>query len=278
VGVGEEDFLSVKSLHTCDFLEDPSIAFQDMNLEEVEMAGIANPGPLDREKGIIYPPNIDKEKVKIRDLFGNYLDEFFLINDCTAGVVGEYVYGDDPPPDMVYVTISTGIGGGVITDGRSLEGSCGNFAEIGHLVVGGERKCSCGGEGHWESYCSGANLPEFAEEITSEDFENTHSVFDAYDKGDEGAEKVIALMRSYNAKGIANLINAYDPELVVFGGSVALNNFGVVVEGLEEEIQKEVLSRLPEMRPASLGERSVLYGLLAICRQEGPCTSIAGLK
>lgn len=267
IGVGEQEFEMAKKVDTTDFLSDPSSFLEDIPLEEVELAGIANPGPLDREKGVIFPPNIPKKKVEIKKLMEESLEKFFLINDCSAAVVGEYVFGDRSASTMVYITISTGIGGGVISDGKLLEGWHGNFAEIGHLNVGGYRECGCGGEGHWEAYCSGENLPGMTKSLTGEDFEDAREVFSEFKEGNEAAGEAVRKMRAYNAKGIANVVNAYNPELLVFGGAVVLNHPDIVIGGLEEKIKKNALCDLPRIEISSLGERSVLYGLLALCRQ-----------
>jgi glucokinase len=91
-------------------------------------------------------------------------DRVYLHNDTDAGAIGERFYRDDPPTDMVYLTISSGIGAGVFVGGDLLVGANGNAGEVGHITVdaAGTMTCRCGTPGHWEAYCSGHNVPRYA--------------------------------------------------------------------------------------------------------------------
>jgi glucokinase len=128
--------------------------------------GIGSMGPLDLAAGTVeQPPNLPVERVPLRgpvaELVGG---EVYLHNDTTAGVIGERYYGQRVPDDIVYLTISSGIGAGVAVDGRVLRGWDGNAGEVGHFVVDpdGRLTCGCGRPGHWEAYCAGENVPRFA--------------------------------------------------------------------------------------------------------------------
>ncbi len=264
VGIGERGFEFITKIKTDKFLDEPNL--EELPMDDIKKAVIAVPGPLDRENGVIYPPNIPDKKVDMVELLSSDIDTFFLVNDCSAGVVGEYVFGDVRASNMVYITISSGIGAGVIIEDNLIEGRMGNFAEIGHIKVGGDRRCGCGGEGHWESYCSGDNLPEFARELTGKEFKDSEELFLKYREANSAAKKTIEKMKEYNAAGISNVVNAYNPEVIVLGGGVAVNHPEVITSDLESMLEKDVICEMPEIAVASLDDRSVLFGLLAFCQ------------
>ncbi|MDD4255836.1 MAG: ROK family protein, partial [Methanofollis sp.] len=128
--------------------------------------GIASAGPLDLAAGgIVRSPNMAFPEVPLRDP----LEERFglpvlLLNDCRAGALGERWQGAGRGVEnLVYVTLSTGIGGGAVVNGRLLLGRSGNAGEVGHLFVDAEYGCvcGCGYPGHWEAYASGTGMPHF---------------------------------------------------------------------------------------------------------------------
>ncbi len=98
-------------------------------------------------------------------------DEVYLHNDTNAGVIGERFHASRNPDDMVYITISSGIGAGVCCDGEIIDGWDGNAGEVGHCVVDprGRLTCGCGHDGHWEAYCSGNAIPDYARLLAEDD-------------------------------------------------------------------------------------------------------------
>ncbi len=130
--------------------------------------GVGSIGPLDLAAGTVErPANLPGvERIPLRgpvaELVGG--GDVFVHNDSTAGAIGERYYSERTPDDMVYLTISSGIGAGVAVDGRVLRGWDGNAGEVGHYVVepDGDLVCGCGQSGHWEAYCSGDNIPRHA--------------------------------------------------------------------------------------------------------------------
>ncbi len=263
IGTGDRDLESCTRVRTDEFLTEPSM--EDLPVDDIDKAVIATPGPLDREKAVIYPPNIPGKKIDMNELLSPNLKHFFLVNDCSAGVVGEYFFGETSASDMVYITISSGIGAGVIIGDNLIEGRMGNFAEVGHLKVGGDRRCGCGGKGHWEAYCSGNNLPNFAYDLTGKKFKDAEELFIRYKQGDTSAKKAVQKMKEYNAAGISDVVNAYNPELIVLGGGVAVNNPDLITSGLKSMLERDIVCEMPEIVTASLEDRSVLFGLLAFC-------------
>lgn len=136
-------------------------------LASIAGMGVATPGPLDYRTGIIYaPPNLPGwEQVPLRDLFlQQYTLPVYIENDAHTAALGEYMFGAGQGcKNMVYLTISTGIGGGVILDGKLLEGANGTAAELGHMSIDwrGER-CSCGNLGCLEYLASGTAIARMA--------------------------------------------------------------------------------------------------------------------
>ncbi|MEM3936600.1 MAG: ROK family protein [Thermofilaceae archaeon] len=246
--------------------------------------GIGSIGPLDMRRGIIVrAANLPLENVPIVEPIKQALGvPAYLVNDCVAAVIGERFFGAGRGhDDLVYITISTGIGGGIYVNGHLLLGKDGNAHEIGHMVIDSEGKlvCGCGKRGHWEAYSSGSGIPKLARliaerrpelfrmsvlaskglsEITSKD------VYDAAKRNDPFAVAVVEEAQRYNAMGVANVINVYDPSLITIGGSVALNNVDLVIRPLERLVSEYAVNRIPEIRATQLGDDIGLYGAIAL--------------
>lgn len=256
-----------------------------VNPASLEAVGIGTVGPLDHAAGAaVDPPNLDGvERLPLRaaivDLVGH--DRVVVENDAVAGLVGERAAMDDPPPDLVYLTLSTGVGAGVAVDGHVLRGRAGNAAEVGHLVVEPDgRRCGCGGRGHWEAYAGGAALPDLARETGETTGLSTDlplddagldapAVFAAADQGDPLAERVIERLLEATAVGVADLVAAYAPALVLIGGSLALENRARLIDPLRGRARPWTLRGVPSIRPAALGGDAVLRGALELARTGG---------
>ena len=185
---------------------------------------------------------------------------------------------DDPPDDMVYLTLSTGIGAGVAVDGQVLRGWGGNVGEVGHFVVDpeGDRTCGCGRAGHWEAYAAGANVPDYARSLAEEFQGETDLPLDADDftaedffelaGSDVFADLLVHRIARWNAQGIANLIHAFAPSIVSIGGSVALENPDLVIDPIRDRLPPLITTRVPEIRETPLGNDAVLDGALELAR------------
>ncbi|HVB75365.1 MAG TPA: ROK family protein [Ktedonobacteraceae bacterium] len=148
-----------------------------VTLASVTGIGVATPGPLDNRTGILHsPPNLPGwERVPLRAIFqqqfAQYQFPIYIENDANTAALGEYMFGAGRGcSDMVYMTISTGIGGGVIIGGRLLEGASGTAAELGHMSIdrnGG--RCNCGNLGCLEYYASGTAIARVANEAIAAD-------------------------------------------------------------------------------------------------------------
>ncbi|MEF8873565.1 MAG: ROK family protein [Candidatus Thermoplasmatota archaeon] len=269
VGILEKEFKSIERMETKSFLEAREKKIREWSRRgDIDEVAIATAGPLGEEKKVIVPPNLPQNRIPIGKEFQTHFDKVEMINDCHAGALGEYVYGSSGVEDLIYLTISTGIGAGVIADGELIQGWNGNFAEVGHMKIAEHGECGCGALGHWEALCSGKNLPGLAESMTGESIDDTEQLFQEYRQGNENLEPLIEKVQEYNAIAISNLINLYNPESILIGGSVGLNQFDLIIEEENEIIERNAINEVPGIRKASLGDEAVLAGLKAICRGE----------
>jgi glucokinase len=245
---------------------------------ELRAVGIASIGPLDLAAGgIDGPANLPDGMGfvpltgPIEHLIGS--DQVHLHNDTSAGVIGERFHSDRNPDDMVYLTISTGIGAGICLDGHVLGGWDGNAGEVGHLTLDpeGRMRCGCGQPGHWEAYCSGTNIPRYAEQLhdgtetalpLGDPAFDAASVF-AHAGADPLADRVVERVAHWNAHGVANVVHAYAPLVVRIGGAVALENPERVVAPVRERLPELVMGNVPEVQLATQGDDAVVQGALA---------------
>jgi glucokinase len=254
--------------------------------EDAVACGIAAIGPLDLREGTVEDPANLPDSIDRIPLTGPLsvlleTDRVYLHNDTNAGVIGERFHSDRNPDDMVYVTISTGIGAGVCVDGNVLSGWDGNAGEIGHMTLDpqGFVTCGCGKDGHWEGMCSGKNLPHYARRLHEEDPVDTvlpvedpdFSAKDIFDhvEDDEFARHVVNQFNHWNAMGIASIIQAYAPIVVYIGGAVALRNPEHVVDPVREVMDDMVMINVPDIRLTELGDEVVVKGALASAMTAG---------
>ena len=239
--------------------------------DSLTAVGVGSIGPLDHAAGVADdPPNVAAERIPlVGPLEAHCGTDVVLLNDCVAGAVGERFFAGGGP-NLVYVTLSTGVGAGAIVDGRPLRGSRGNAAEMGHVVVEpGGRECGCGGAGHWEAYAGGRAVPAFARELVRAEDVNTEldlEDLDAqviFEAEDPLAERVRERLGSYNALGVAATVHAFDPAAVVLGGAIAVNNPDAVLEPVREQLPDLLAVDAPPVRLASLGDEAVLKGAIA---------------
>ncbi|MBB6647048.1 ROK family protein [Halobellus ruber] len=248
--------------------------------ESVTAAGIGAIGPLDLAEGAVENPANLPDSIDRIPLTGPLsvlldTDQVYLHNDTNAGVIGERFYSDRNPDDMVYLTISSGIGAGVCVDGHVLTGWDGNAGEVGHMTVDpqGRLTCGCGHDGHWEGYCSGNSIPRYAEYLhdaapvetalpMDDPSFSAADVFD-HDGTDDFATHVVDQVAHWNAMGVANIVHAYAPLVIYVGGAVALNNPERILEPIRERMAGMVMSNVPEIRLTTLGDEVVVKGALA---------------
>lgn len=267
------------------FLDQLAIMAQGVcggDLSQVKGIGIAMAGRLRVAEGILaYSPHTSLREVRVCDVLGERLRaSVTMLNDNLSAAYAEAFLGAGKGyRNQVYVGIGTGIGGGVMADGRLLIGKEGNAHEMGHMIIDmeGRLPCSCGGRGHWEAYTSGSGLPNFARLLkgryggpqgtplfrqVGESSAGAKDVFDAARAGDKFAGFVIGEAAKVNAMALANLADLYDPSLIVMGGGVAIKNKELVIDRASELIEGYSFNTAPGVAVAEFGADAPLKGAL----------------
>ncbi|MDD1664369.1 MAG: ROK family protein [Methanomicrobiales archaeon] len=239
--------------------------------------GVSAAGPIDHRLGsVIRPPNLPFREIPLAGPLGAEFGlPVRLANDCHAGVLGEVIHGAGAGcNNLVYITISTGIGGGVICNGRLVLGRDGNAAEIGHFHVDNRYglPCGCGGTGHWEAYASGRYIPGFFKrwcdlkgQMPGEiDTSSAEGIFAAARRGDPAALGFMKALGEINGRGVSDVIVAYDPSRIILDGSVVLKNEDLILSNLLPSIDRFL--PLPDIRLTALDGLAPLYGASVIAR------------
>lgn len=264
-----------------------------LRAEGVRTAGVASIGPIDSRRGVIeLAPNVAgrPRSIRVADALREELGvaEVYMANDCNAAAYAEhFARASEGVGDLLYVTVSTGIGGGAVLEGRPVLGRKGNAAEVGHSVIdpSGYMRCGCGGAGHWEAYCSGRNIPAFARRL-AEDGEvprgsglyrlvtggdaDTRQVFELYRTGDEASRPFFSRLAVLMAAGLSTAINLFSPDVLVLGGAVYLGNEDFFAAEVIPRLKGFLMLQEPRIERPRFGELSPLMGgaLLAIRRVE----------
>ncbi len=207
--------------------------------EEVKAIGIGIPGIMDQRTGIVpLCTNLNWHGVPILEEMKKYTDvPVYVDNDATVAGLAESVKGVSAGcSDSVFVTLGTGVGGGIVIGGKVFSGAHGVASEIGHMTtVDGGELCSCGNRGCWERYASATALIREGRKLCAEnpacalmyavdgDPEKITAkhVIDLAKAGDPGCSALFANYVHHLAVGMRNLINLYDPEVIVLGGGVS---------------------------------------------------------
>ena len=246
---------------------------QAMEASGVDIAavGIGCGGPLDSTAGILIAPlhlpgwtNVPV----VEFASAEFRVPAVLDNDATAAAAGEHRFGAGRgTSNMLYVTVSTGVGGGVILDGRVFRGRTGNGGELGHVTVDWHgRFCKgCGRRGCLEAYASGTSIAERAREAGLA-VESASAVAAAARSGDAIAERVWAETCEALACGVASIANVFEPERVVIGGGVSREGeqlLGPVRERVRAEVIEPVARSL-EVVAAELGDTVGVVGAAAV--------------
>jgi len=210
------------------------------DIKDVKSVGIGSPGVSNDEKGIlVYANNLDNfVNAPLREEIQKYIDlPVFLDNDANCAALAESVAGAAKGfTNSITITLGTGIGGGVIIDGKIYAGFNYSALELGHTVIemGGEQ-CTCGRKGCWEAYASAtglirqtkraaqANPDSLINKLVNNDLSkiDAKTAFDAARQGDKTGREVVDKYIYYLAEGIINVINTFAPEVLVIGGGVS---------------------------------------------------------
>ncbi|MCM8711793.1 ROK family protein [Clostridium sp. SYSU_GA19001] len=251
--------------------------------EEVKAIGIGSPGPLDAKSGIIITtPNLPFKNFKLVEPIAEKFNiPTYLDNDANVAAIGEYMLGAGKgTTNMVYVTVSTGVGGGAILNGKIYRGSTSNALEVGHTTVlpNGPR-CNCGNYGCVEALASGTAIGRQAKEAVESGLETSlknyekvtsYEVFKEAEKGDKVSKEILDRSLGYLGIGIANIISSFDPEMVVIGGGVSKGG-QIVFDKVKEVVNERCFKAMAEsckIVPAALGTDAGVIGAVALALLE----------
>ena len=222
--------------------------------DNIKGVGMGIPGSIDSKEGvIIYANNILFENVPIVKLFNEEINIPTIIdNDANAAGLGEMIFAnEDGYKNLVFITLGTGVGGGIIIDGKIYSGNKGVGAEVGHMsIMVDGRQCNCGNIGCWETYASATalisdtkakmekNPDSLMNKIAKEDGRVTgRTAFKARRLGDKAASEVIDDYVKYVGTGLGNLGNILRPEAILIGGGIS-NEGEYFIDMLQKYINK----------------------------------------
>ena len=255
--------------------------------DSVAGLAVAAPGPLDPKAGIIFSsPNIPGwVNFPLRKI----LEDRFHIpvelgNDANMATLGEWQYGAGRGHHhMIFMTISTGIGGGVIDDDRLVLGHRGLATELGHVTLIPEGPmCGCGQRGHLEALASGTAIARYVSEqlklnypssLKSIQYPSAKDISLAAQNGDALAIEALARSGSYIGQALANYLHIFNPTVVVFGGGVTLSG-NYLLDPLRKSLARHVMSPAYlidlQIKTGELGDDAGLLGALALVRSLHP--------
>lgn len=208
-----------------------------LTLDDIEAVGIGCPGTVDNSRGVVlYSNNIVMQNVPLAEEFKKHIDvPVALENDASAAAYGEYITMDKKVDTFLFVTLGTGVGGGIIINGKIYSGFNFSAGEIGHttIVVDG-KQCTCGKKGCWEQYASVTALVAQTKKMMKEHPESImhdwvkekgrisgRTAFECAKRGDKAAIEVKNQYIRYVAEGISNMVNIFQPEMLVIGGGIS---------------------------------------------------------
>ena len=234
---------TIKERHWSEIIKDMAalslkvLAESGHTLEEVKAVGIGCPGSIDKKNGVVvYSNNIVMDHVPMAEEIRKYIDlPVFLENDANAAALGEYAIYGEGVSSYVFMTLGTGVGGGIILDGKVWSGFNGAGAEIGHqsLVFNG-KPCTCGRRGCLEAYASVTALIAQTKEAMEQNPDsmmvqwaedhgkvNGRTAFECAKAGDPAAIAVRDRYIEYVAEGICSIVNVLQPEILSIGGGIS---------------------------------------------------------
>ena len=249
----------------------------------IKSIGIGSPGPLDVKNGIIIEnSNLPfKNFAIVKTIKETYDLPTYLDNDANVATLGEFMFGAGKGTEnMIFITASTGIGGGAVLNGKLFRGATGNALEVGHMTVSTEGpRCGCGNVGCAEALGSGTAIGKRAKEAvlsnvktSLKNYDNVTSkeVFKEAANGDRVAKKILNTSLTYLGIAVANTITNFDPEKVVVGGGV-VNGGEIVLETIKNVVEERCLNAFVEscsIEKAVLGGKAGVLGAAALAITE----------
>ena len=252
----------------------------NLTIDDIEWIGVGTPGIANSSTGIIeYSNNLGFRNTPMVKYIQETIDKpVYIENDANAAAYGEFVAGAAKGArNAVCITLGTGVGGGIIIDGKIYSGSNFGGAEIGHTVIEVDgAQCSCGRKGCFEAYSSATGLIRMTKEAMAEHPDSimaksaeekgkvtARTSFDCMRAGDKYAKSVVDKYIKYLAAGITNTINIFQPDVLCIGGGVC-NEGDPLLLPMKELVQKEVYTKNSEKNTeiviAKLGNDAGIIG------------------
>ncbi|GIW29013.1 MAG: glucokinase [Meiothermus sp.] len=231
----------------------------------VQAIGLGTPGPLDFKRGRIkFAPNIanftDFPIVELLEQATGY--KVYMENDANAAALAEHKLGAAQGAEStLYMTVSTGVGGGFVWGNKVLRGVNGQGGEIGHITMQpGGPLCGCGLDGCLEALATGPAMERMALASFKREM-STRELFALFQQGDPRASRIVLQAASWVGIALASLVKCYDPEVIVLGGGVALNAGPAYLEEVQRSYQRYMENWItPPLHLAKLGSEAGLLG------------------
>ena len=260
-----------------------ALATEILGGKKPDRIGISCGGPLDSKKGVIMsPPNLPTwDNFPICDIIENYFGTRpALQNDANAGAVAEWKFGAGKGfSNIIFMTFGTGLGAGLILDGRLYDGTNGNAGEVGHIRLMDDGPIGFGKNGSFEGFCSGGGLAQLGKMLAEEakakgitplycksDEISAKTIAEAANMGDETAIAVYNLCGKMLGKGLSIIIDILNPQRIIIG-SVFTRSENLLRDSMQSEIEKEALSISAEVCkvvPSMLSEKIGDYAALGV--------------
>ena len=255
----------------------------NIDIADVRAIGIGCPGTIDSKNGIVnYANNLQWKEVPLAHQLTTILNKKVKVtNDANAAALGETKCGAGKNyNDTILITLGTGVGGGVVIDGKLFEGYQSKGAELGHMVIRKDGEpCSCGRKGCLESYASATALIRQTKrameqdknslmwKVASLDNVSGKTAFECAKKGDKTAQKVVNEYIEYLGEGIANFVNIFRPQAIMLGGGVCSQGDNLL-NPLKKVVEKNsyggALNPIPALLIATLGNDAGIIGAASL--------------
>ncbi|MDO4318136.1 MAG: ROK family glucokinase [Lachnospiraceae bacterium] len=252
-----------------------TIVGQGLKTEEILGVGIGVPGPVLETGVVLECPNLGWGRMDVKALMEQELGLPVRVgNDANVAALGEmWKGGGRGYDDLLMITLGTGVGGGLIINGRIVYGANGAAAEIGHMIVNPAETdiCGCGGHGHLEQYASATGIVRMANHMLAEDAGETalrsyerltaKDIFDEAKKGDAMAERLVDQLGSYLAFALTHVAAVADPKVFVVGGGVSKAG-SFLLDAIERHYNDNIMTALKnkEFRLAELANDAGIFG------------------
>ncbi len=263
-----------------------AINVAEINIGEIDGCGIGCPGSIDHENNVVsYSNNLDFYDLPLAQMLKEKTGlDFCVENDANAAAYGEYIAGAGKgTKNFIAITLGTGVGGGIIIDGKIYSGSNGAGGELGHTVIQmGGPPCTCGRFGCWETYASATALIRQTKqammryknsrmwEICDGNIEKVNGVtaFKAKRLGDRVGSMVVDEYIKYLSVGIANVLDTFQPDMICIGGGISREG-EYLTDPLNEYVEGENYARNMKMKTviktADLGNDAGIIGAAYLC-------------